>query len=175
MPHFKQWRGLASLDGNNLLAFYSVHLTSVLTRPGERETAVLHLWFLSHNAGDILTIRRIGKSHHTNTVINMPDITTKSTKGNNNWALIRIIEILWKEISNSGQQFNQYENKQSPLTWNHSMQTNMKTNNHLSPETIQCRPWWKQTITSHLKPFNADHDENKQSPLTWNHSMQTMT
>jgi len=52
----------------------------------------------------------------------MPDITTKSTKGNNNWALIRIIERLWKEISNSGQQFNQYQNKQSPLTWNHSMQ-----------------------------------------------------
>ena len=123
MPSFQQWRGLTSLDGDNLLAFYSVHLTSVLTRPGERGTAVLHLLFLSHNAGGILRIRRIGKSHHTNTVINMPDITTKSTKGINNWALIRIIE--------------------------RYMKRNFKQWSIIQPIS-------KQTITSHLKPFNAE-------------------
>jgi hypothetical protein len=62
-----------------------------------------------------------------------------------------------------------------------------KTNNHLSPQTIQNKQppltsnHSTQTTTSHLKPFNTNNHlspetiQHKQPPLTWNHSTQTTT
>ena len=85
------------------------------------------------------------------------------------------------------------QNKQPPLTSNHSKQTTtshlkpFNTNNHLSPQTIQNKQppltsnHSTQATTSHLKPFNTNNHlspetiQHKQPPLTSNHSTSKVT